>query len=198
MPKVYLIEDDVPNAFATGRKPALAALAVTTGLLARLEKAELEGVIAHELSHIKNEDTRVMMIVIVLVGLVLLLSDWLLRSFLFQGNDRGRKAGIVLFALGLFLAILSPLLAEIMKLAVSRQREYLADASGALLTRYPEGLASALQKISVHGRAMKRANHATAHLFISSPFGSKTGAFERLFSTHPPVAERLRRLKDMM
>jgi heat shock protein HtpX len=197
-PAIYLMNDDSPNAFATGRDPEHASVAFTTGLLRILNKQELEGVAAHELSHVKNYDIRVMTIVVVLVGAVMLLSDILLRSS-FGGNKK--EAGTVLLIIGLVLAILSPILAEIIKLAVSRQREYLADASGALLTRYPKGLASALQKISAHGQPLKKANHATAHLFISSPFGAKEGGkvswFSKLFATHPPVEDRIARLTSM-
>lgn len=197
-PAIYIMHDDSPNAFATGRDPEHASVAFTTGLLRILNKQELEGVAAHELSHVKNYDIRVMTIVVVLVGAVMLLSDILLRSS-FGGNKK--EAGTILLVIGLALAILSPFLAEIIKLAVSRQREYLADASGALLTRYPEGLASALQKISASNRPLKKANHATAHLFISSPFGAKAGGkaswFSKLFATHPPVEDRIARLTSM-
>jgi heat shock protein HtpX len=196
MPKLYLIPDRSPNAFATGRSPDKASIAVTAGLLERLNKTELEGVIAHELSHIKNYDIRVMMVVVVLVGIIMLLSDWLMRSFFFSRGDREKKIPVALAFLGLTLAILSPLFAELIKLAISRKREFLADASGALLTRYPDGLASALQKIS-SAEPMKRANHATAHLYIANPFGSAKGAWKSLFSTHPPLEERVRRLNAM-
>lgn len=198
MPKLYLVNDPSPNAFATGRNPEHASVAVTIGLLQILEKKELEGVLAHELSHVKNYDILVMTVVIILVGSIALLSDILLRSIFFRGGDdrKGGQAAIVLAVVGLVLAILSPLIAEIIKLAVSRQREYLADASGALLTRYPEGLASALEKIRLHAKPMKKANHATAHLFISSPFLGKKD-FLSLFSTHPPMEERVRRLRGM-
>lgn len=198
MPALYLINDESPNAFATGRDPEHASVAFTTGLLRILNKQELEGVAAHELSHVKNYDIRVMTIVVVLVGAVMLLSDILLRSS-FSGNKK--ETGTILLVIGLILAILSPLLAEIIKLAVSRQREYLADASGALLTRYPEGLASALQKISAYDQPLQKANHATAHLFISSPFGGKKGSkvswFSNLFATHPPAEDRIARLLSM-
>ncbi len=198
MPRVYIIEDEAPNAFATGRKPAQASIAVTTGLLRILEKNELEGVIAHELSHVKNYDILVMTVVIILVGAITLLADILLRTtILGKGNNReGAQVTIVLFLIGLVLSILSPLFAEIIKLAISRQREYLADASGALLTRYPEGLAKALEKIALYNRPMKHANHATAHLFIASPFGPGQ-KMKKLFSTHPPIEERIKRLRTM-
>lgn len=196
MPKVYIIPDEAPNAFATGRNPKHASVAVTTGLLKLLDKSELEGVLAHELAHIKNYDILTMTIVIVLVGVVTLLADWLMRSFFFGRGREHNQATIVLFLVGLVLSILSPLIAEMIKLAVSRQREYLADASGALLTRYPKGLASALQKIHTFGGRMRRANHATAHLYIISPFGRREKLMA-LFSTHPPVEERIKRLRTM-
>ncbi len=196
MPRIYVIQDAAPNAFATGRNPKHASVAVTTGLLQMMERNELEGVLAHELSHVKNYDILVMTIVIVLVGVVTLLADWLLRSSIFGRRDdrENNQATIVLFVVGLVLSILSPLFAELIKLAISRQREYLADASGALMTRYPEGLASALEKIASYKGRMKKANHATAHLFIANPFG---GAAKTLFSTHPPVEKRIARLRQM-
>jgi len=199
MPKVYVINDPSPNAFATGRDPQHASVAVTTGLVERLERVELEGVLAHELSHIKNYDIRVMTIVVVLVGVVLLLSDWILRGFFFRDRDSGGgQAAMVLFLVGLVLAILSPIFAELIKLAVSRQREYLADATGALMTRYPEGLARALEKIAEQDQPLKQANHATAHLFLANPFDPHvTKKFEQLFSTHPPIMERVARLRTM-
>ncbi len=198
MPAIYIIEDDSPNAFATGRDPEHASVAFTTGLLNMLTKQEIEGVAAHELSHIKNYDIRIMTIVVVLVGAIMLISDIFLRVS-FQGDRK--QAGLPLLLIGLALAIISPLLTQIIQLAVSREREFLADASGALLTRYPEGLASALQKISASPTKMRNANHATAHLFISSPFGApsekKRTWFQKLFATHPPVEERVRRLLSM-
>jgi heat shock protein HtpX len=200
-PKVFIIDDPSPNAFATGRDPAHASIAVTSGLLQTMNKTELEGVLAHELAHIKNFDIRVMTIVVVLVGTVMLLSDILVRSMWFKdrrsNNDNG-QAQLVLMLIGLVLAILSPILAELLKLAISRSREYLADASGALLTRYPEGLASALQKIADYDQPLKKANHATAHLFLANPFDPKvTKKFEQWFSTHPPIEERIARLRKM-
>lgn len=199
MPAVYVINDPALNAFATGRDPEHASIAVTTGLAQRLTKPELEGVIAHELSHVKNYDIRVMTIVVVLVGIVMLLSDWLLRGTLFRRGDRDSgQAGLVLFVIGIALAILSPILAELIKLAVSRQREYLADASGALMTRYPDGLASALEKIAREDRPLRQANHATAHLFLANPFDPHvTKKFEHWFSTHPPIEDRIKRLRTM-
>lgn len=198
MPRLYVIEDAVPNAFATGRNKEHAAVAVTTGLLQMLSRTELEGVIAHELSHIGNKDILLSTVVVVLVGCVTLLSDFFLRSHMFGGGDRDNgRAGAVVMLIGIILAILSPIVATLMQLAISRKREFLADASGALLTRYPEGLASALEKISSHGGKMKAANHATAHLFIANPFGNKnmTGFLTKLFMTHPPVEERVAALR---
>lgn len=202
MPKIYVINDPAMNAFATGRDPKHASVAVTTGLLEALDRQELEGVLAHELSHIGNYDIRVMTLVVVLVGVILLLSDWMTRSFFFgRGNRDGENnsgAGIMLI-IGIALAILSPIFAELIKLAVSRQREYLADASAALLTRYPDGLVRALEKIAVQDRPLANANHATAHLFLANPFDPHvTKKFEQLFSTHPPIEERIARLKKAM
>lgn len=236
MPKLYIIEEQQPNAFATGRNKEHAALAVTTGLLQILDRSELEGVIAHELAHIGNRDMLVSTVVVVLVGFVTLLSDFFLRSMMFGGHgfggagggggggnggsNRGNAAG-VLMLIGIVLAILSPIIALIIQLAISRKREFLADASGALLTRYPEGLASALEKISAAGAAsgpMRRANNATAHLFISNPFGigahanahadahdhsghdasasrRQPGGLSKLFMTHPPLEERVKALR---
>lgn len=201
VPAIYIINDESPNAFATGRDPEHASIAFTTGILRLLDKQELEGVTAHELSHIKNYDIRVMTIVVVLVGAIMLLADIMLRTMYFgrRDDDRGNAAAI-LAVVGFVLAILSPIFAQLLQLAVSRSREYLADASGALLTRYPEGLASALEKISMGARPMAKANHATAHLFIANPFGgdrNRRATLTSLFSTHPPIAERVRRLRDM-
>ncbi|MBI4256732.1 M48 family metallopeptidase [Candidatus Uhrbacteria bacterium] len=198
-PKIYLINDPAGNAFATGRDPEHASIAVTTGLMDMLDDQELQGVLSHELSHIKNYDIRVMTIVIVLVGVILLLSDMLMRSMFWGGRDSDNKGGGILLLIGLVLAILSPLFAELIKLAVSRSREYLADADGALLTRYPEGLARALEKIAGQDRPLKRANHATAHLFLANPFDPHvTKKFEHLFSTHPPIEERIKKLRNML
>lgn len=194
MPKVYIINDSAMNAFATGRDPKHASVALTTGIINGLENEELEGVIAHELSHIKNYDIRVMMVVIVCVGIITLMADWLLRSFIWRGRDDRKNGGIVML-IGLVLAILSPLFAKLIQLAVSRKREYLADASGALLTRYPEGLARALEKISTQDRPLARANKATAHLYISNPFKAKN--FSKFFSTHPPIENRIKELRNM-
>lgn len=197
MPEVYIIDDESPNAFATGRDPEHASIAFTTGLLKILTREELEGVAAHELSHVKNYDIRVMTIVVVLVGLISLVADLMLH-LRFRDSDNNR-AGLALVLIGIALAILSPLFAKVIQLAVSRSREYLADASGALLTRYPEGLARALEKIAGAEKPLQRANHATAHLYISNPFGTdgKRSFYANLFSTHPPVADRITRLRTM-
>ncbi len=198
-PKVYVIDDPAPNAFATGRKPEGASIAFTTGLLQRLDKTELEGVAAHELSHVKNYDTRVMAIVVVLVGVVAVMTDIFLRISWFGGgrrrSNRDDGAGILMI-LGLVAIILAPIVANLVKLAISRRREYLADASGALLTRYPEGLASALAKIAAYDQPMQRTSSATAHLYISNPFGSGH-RLANLFSTHPPIEERIKALRQM-
>jgi len=199
MPKIYIIPDNSINAFATGRNPQNSSIAVTAGALSILGKPELEGVVAHELSHIKNYDIRLMMLVIILVGSIALLSNWFLRMQFFRGRgnrDEG-NAGPALFILGMLLAVLSPIIAQIIQLAVSRQREFLADASGAMLTRYPEGLAMALEKIA-GSEPMKSANNATAHLYISDPFGrKKTSWLHKLFMTHPPIEERVSLLRQM-
>lgn len=196
MPKVYIINDSALNAFATGRDPEHASVAVTTGIVEALENEELEGVIAHELSHIKNFDIRLMMIVLVLVGVVVLLSDIFWRWSFFGGSRRSnRQGGGVMMVIGLISLIVAPIVAQIIKLAISRKREFLADASGALLTRYPEGLARALEKIS-RSKPMKKSSNATAHLFISNPFGAKSRkGLARMFSTHPPVEERIQALR---
>lgn len=196
MPKLYLIHDSSPNAFATGRDPEHAVVAVTTGLLEKLTRTELEGVLAHELSHIKNFDIRLMAVVAVIVGSIAFLADVYLRSMWSKGNRKGN--GVLLLA-GLVLSLLSPIIATVMQLAISRRREFLADASGALLTRYPDGLASALEKIAADKKPMDRANNATAHLYISNPFKDKSGThlFTSLFNTHPPIEERIRILRSM-
>ncbi len=195
MPKLYVIPDAAPNAFATGRNKEHAAVAVTEGLLGILNRSELEGVIAHELSHIKNRDILLSTIVVVLVGFVSILSDMFLRGAVWGGGDRENRAGGILVLAGLILAILSPIAVTLIQLAVSRKREFLADASGALLTRYPEGLASALKKISSYPGELKSARQATAHLYISNPFRGKHVA--KLFMTHPPVEERIRALMGL-
>jgi len=199
-PKIYLIEDSSPNAFATGRNPQHAVVAVSSGLLGVLDRSELEGVLAHELSHIGNRDMLLSTMVVVLVGFVALLSDIFLRSMFWRGvgsgnRDRGGQAGTVLMLIGLILALLSPLIATLIRLAISRKREFLADASGALLTRYPEGLARALEKIEKYSKPMKYANKAMAHLYIANPFSTKNIA--KLFMTHPPIEERVKALRDM-
>lgn len=196
-PKVYLIDDPVPNAFATGRDPNHASICVTSGLLKIMGKTELEGVIGHELSHIKNFDTRLMVIVSVLVGCVSLLANIFLRSRIsVRGNKNG---GAILMIVALVFAILSPIAATLIQLAISRRREFLADASGALLTRYPTGLANALQKLeSLQKPDSGIANNATAHLYIVSPFGEKAKNFVTgLFQTHPPIEERIKILRSM-
>ncbi|MDO8627984.1 MAG: M48 family metallopeptidase, partial [Candidatus Diapherotrites archaeon] len=200
-PKKYVIDDTALNAFATGRDPEHSVICVTTGLLQTLKRDELEGVIAHELSHIKNYDIRLMTITVVFVGLSTLLSDLILRSVFWGRNRRDMdKAGIILLVIGVILAILSPIIATIIKLAISREREYLADASGALMTRYPEGLANALEKISKDKEPLEAANNATAHLYIDDPFKDRKGIAKfmvSMFATHPPIEDRIKRLRGM-
>ncbi len=203
-PKAYVIDDTALNAFATGRNPKNASITVTTGLLKTMNRQELEGVIAHEMSHIKNYDIRFMMLTAVLVGIVTLLSDFLLRSFLWGGHrrrgtgSRGGQLTIILIVAGLILAILSPLIGQMIRLAISRKREFMADANGAILTRYPPGLAGALKKIAKDPDPLvDKANKATAHLFISTPFRKKRGMMTGLFATHPPIEERIKRLEEM-
>ncbi|MBU1028775.1 M48 family metallopeptidase [Patescibacteria group bacterium] len=196
MPKVHIINDPAINAFATGRDPNHSSIAVTTGALQRLENEELEGVLAHELSHIKNYDIRVMTLVMVLAGTVAIIADLTLRSFLWGGRGRRREGDNgALLIIGLVLMIIAPIVAQLIKLAVSRRREYLADASAALITRFPEGLARALEKIGQQAQPMARASGATAHLFIANPFSGK--ALATLFSTHPPIEKRLAALRHM-
>lgn len=201
MPRVHIIDSPALNAFATGRDPKHASIALTTGIIQALENEELEGVIAHELSHVQNYDIRVMTIVIVLVGAIALLSDMLFHFRLFGGrrsdDDHGGSGqlGSILAIFGIVLIVLSPIIAELIKLAVSRRREYLADASGALLTRYPEGLARALEKISASATPLSTASAATAHLFISNPLKGK--GMSNLFSTHPPIEDRIKKLREM-
>lgn len=202
MPKVYIINDSAPNAFATGRNKENAVVAVTTGLLERLNKTELEGVIAHEFSHIGNKDILLQTIVVVLVGFIAFLSDFFMRWSFWGGGRRNRgngRVGAIMMIIGIVLAILAPIAATLIKLAISRKREFLADASGALLTRYPDGLASALEKISQYPVSMTHANKATAHLFILSPFKGKdaTNWLSKLFMTHPPVEERVAALRGL-
>ena len=200
MPRPYIIEDSAPNAFATGRDPQHAAIAVTRGLLDKLDRLELEGVVAHEMAHIQNYDIRLMTLVTVLVGTVVLLSDWMTRSLRYGGRRRrrsGRGGGNPLALVVLVFVILSPIIARLMKSALSRQREFLADASGALLTRYPEGLASALEKLTADKEPLEVANKATAHLYIINPLTEHRGKLNSLFSTHPPLDERVKRLRGM-
>lgn len=198
MPKLYIMEEAAINAFATGRNPAKASIAVTRGALEKLENEELEGVLAHELSHIKNYDIRVMMIVGILLGTVVLLGDWLWRVHLFgRRRDENRNTHPALMIIGVALLILSPLIGQLIQLAVSRKREFLADASGSLLTRFPEGLARALEKIGQENNVLKHANHATAHLFISNPFGKTKNVLGKLFMTHPPLEERIAILRKI-
>jgi heat shock protein HtpX len=198
MPKIYTIDDTAMNAFATGRDPEHGVICFTTGILSRLEKSEIEAVAAHELSHIGNRDTLIATIVVILVGLVALLADWF-RHFAFMGgnrdNDNKGQLQIILIVVALILSILAPIAAMLMQLAISRKREFLADASGALLTRYPDALASALQKISGDTEPLEAANRATASLYISNPFKGKKVA--KFFMTHPPVEERIAALRGM-
>ncbi len=200
VPKIYIIEDSAMNAFATGRDPEHAVVCLTTGIVQRLEKSELEGVIAHELSHIGNRDILLSTIIVVLVGFVAVLAD-LFRNWAFWGgrgnndNKGGGQFQLILMILAIILSILAPIAAVLMQLAISRKREFLADANGALLTRYPEGLASALEKISGDSEKLKVANKATAHLYIANPFKGKK--ISKLFMTHPPIEERIARLRGM-
>lgn len=202
MPKVYLINDPAINAFATGRNPQHASVGLTTGAVEKLTNEELEGVLAHELSHIKNYDILLMTAVIVLIGIIALLSDWFLRIQFWGGgkrsghNDSGRLQ-LILMVFGVILLILSPIIGKLIQLAISRKREFLADASGSLLTRYPAGLAEALEKIKAENMALKKSNNATAHLFIASPFGRTKHTMSKLFATHPPIEERIAALKQM-
>jgi heat shock protein HtpX len=200
VPKIYIVPEVQPNAFATGRDKDHAAIAVTQGLLQKLDKTELEGVISHELSHIGNKDMLLMTIVVVLVGFVTIISHWFSRFMWFGGgrrrnNSEGGEATAIFALIGIILAILSPIIATLIQLAISRKREFLADASGVLLTRYPEGLASALEKISADSVPMKTASDATAHLYIVNPFKGKR--ISGLFLTHPPIEERIKILREM-
>ena len=204
MPRFYIIDDPAPNAFATGRNADHAVVCVTTGLLAVLDRSELEGVLAHELSHIGNRDILVSTVAVVLVGFIAVLSDMFTRSLWFRsfgGNDDRGKAGGVILLLGLVISILAPIVAQLLHFAISRRREFLADTSGAILTRYPEGLASALKKIASFSRPLQTASNATAHLFLENPFGADRGGKSpwiiRIFSTHPPVQKRVEKLNAL-
>ncbi len=205
LPKICILQEAQPNAFATGRNPEHAVIAVTTGLLQKLERAELEGVIAHELSHIKNKDILLQTVVVMLAGTIAIASHWFLRFSFFGGLGGSRKSnksgggGALIIVLGLVAAVLAPIAASLIKMSISRKREFLADASGALLTRYPDGLARALEKISQDPNPIKTANNSTAHLFISSPFRGKqtTSWFTKLFLTHPPIDQRVSALRGM-
>jgi heat shock protein HtpX len=201
MPKVYVVDDPAPNAFATGRNPEHSAIAATTGILGILNQTELEGVIAHELSHIGNRDMLVSTVAVVLAGFVAMIADFSTRSMMYGGNRDDSRANGIFLIIGIIGIILAPFAAKLIHLAISRKREYLADVSGALLTRYPEGLASALEKINAYSQPMRRANNATAHLFIADPFGNDSRGFRQkiagLFQTHPPAADRIRILRDM-
>jgi heat shock protein HtpX len=207
LPALYVIPDPAPNAFATGRDKKHAAVAVTSGLLGMMDKNELSGVVAHELSHIGNRDTLLQTVVVVLVGFIAIAANIFTRSMWFGGGRRGGnnseggaggQIGLIISIVGIIFVIVSPIIATLIQLAISRKREFLADADGALLTRYPEGLASALTKISAYGAPMKHANNATAHLFISNPFGSRAvKGVAKLFMTHPPTAERIAILRGM-
>jgi len=204
-PRCYIIDDTAPNAFASGRNPKNSVVVVTKGLLEKLNRVELEGVIAHEMSHIKNYDVLVQTLAVVMVGVVALLSDWILRSFFWGGGRRrgrtsrgkGGNAAAILIVAGLVLAALSPLIAQLIRFAISRKREFLADANGAFLTRYPPGLASALKKIAADTEPLEAANKATAHLYIVNPLKDSKGAVNNMFSTHPPVEARIAALEKM-
>ncbi len=199
MPKLYVIDDPSPNAFATGRDEKHAVVCATTGLLSMMSRTELEGVIAHELSHIKNKDMLLMTVAVVLAGFVAIIANIFLRVSFFGGGRRSNdRAGAIIAIIAIVAAILAPIAAQLIQLAVSRKREFLADASGALLTRYPEGLASALKKIEAYKGPLRHANPATAHLFISSPFGPHAmRGISRFFMTHPPIDERIKALLGM-
>ena len=205
IPKIYLVPEKAPNAFATGRDPKHAVIAVTEGLLDRLDRSELEGVIAHELSHIGNRDMLLSSVAGVLVGFVSILADMFMRSMFWRGGRRDNRGNAVIFLIGIVLSILAPIAATLMQLAISRKREFLADTSGALLTRYPEGLAKALEKISADPTPMRYASNTTSHLWLNDPFlagsvsgqAKKTPFLHKLFMTHPPIAERIKNLRDM-
>jgi heat shock protein HtpX len=193
IPKIYVIPDKTINAFATGRNPKAASVAVTVGALEKLNRSELEGVIAHELSHIKNYDIRLMMLTTIMIGIVVLLSDFLLRSFMFSSGDNDRGVNPVLIVVALLMSILTPIIGYMIQLAISRKREFLADAGGAMLSRHPQGLADALKKIkNDHDKPAATANKAMAHMYLSNPFKGKDW-----LSTHPDINERIKRLEAM-
>ena len=204
VPKAYVIDDPAPNAFATGRDAEHSAIAVTTGLLQKLNRYQLEGVLAHELSHVADRDILLSTVAAILVGMIVLLSDWVLRSMWFGGGRRDgdndnedRNTNAILTIIALIAVILSPVIAQLLQLAISRKREYLADANGVKLTRYPDGLAGALEVIATDGEALRTANKATAHLFIANPLEDHGGWLNSLFSTHPPIQDRIARLQSM-
>ncbi len=204
-PRCYIIDDSAPNAFASGRNPKNAIVVVTTGLLDKLNRVELEGVIAHEMAHIKNYDILVQTLAVVMVGVIALLSDWILRSFFWgrrgrsrsSSRDRGGDIGSIIAIVGVVLAIFSPFIAQLLRFSISRKREFLADANGALLTRYPPGLASALKKLDADREPLEVANKATAHLYIVNPLKDLKGKTNKMFSTHPPIEERVSALENM-
>lgn len=201
-PRVYIVDTPQPNAFATGRNPKHAVVAVTTGLLNIMDRSELEGVLSHELSHVGNYDMLVSTVAVVLVGVIQLMSDVFMRSMLYRrggGRDRG-GAPVILVGIAVILAVLAPIAGVLMQLAISRKREFLADASGALLTRYPEGLAKALEKLARDNTPMRQANHATAHLWLDDPYQGKEkkmSLITKIFMTHPPIEERIKKLRDL-
>ncbi len=204
-PRCYIIDDTAPNAFASGRNPKNAIVVVTKGLLEKLNRVELEGVIAHEMAHIKNYDILVQTLAVVMVGVIALLSDWILRSFFWgrrgrsrsSSRDRGGDIGSIIAIVGVVLAIFSPFIAQLLRFSISRKREFLADANGALLTRYPPGLASALKKLDADREPLEVANKATAHLYIVNPLKDLKGKTNKMFSTHPPIEERVSALENM-
>ncbi|MCL5410544.1 MAG: zinc metalloprotease HtpX [Patescibacteria group bacterium] len=202
MPKVYIIDDPAPNAFATGRDPKHASIAVTSGLLDTMSDSELAGVLAHEISHINNYDIRLMTIIVVLVGVVAILSNFFLRSRMFgfgrrDNDNNGGQIQLILLIIAIVASILAPIAATLIQLSISRKREFLADSSGVSLTRYPDGLASALEKISEYKAPMKNASSATAHMYISNPLGKKQSYLSKIFSTHPPIEERVAALRKL-
>lgn len=195
MPRVYIMDDPAPNAFATGRKPDKSAVCATTGLLQMMNDSELEGVMAHELGHVKNYDMRVNTLAFALVGIISMIADFFWHITFWGGSDNRREGNQLIYVLAIVAVILAPIAASLIQLAISRRREYLADATGALTTRYPDGLASALEKIGKYGSALKKPNTATAHMFFANPL--KSGGIANLFSTHPPVEARVKALREM-